>query len=115
MDFLTGENVAIILFFIGLTGMIRSRRILKTIICLGIMDVSAVLFFLTMFAQTTNVVPIAVDGKNAADPLPQALMITAIVIGLAVTAVALVMFINLYHRYGTSNWESLRKMRMEKL
>ncbi len=115
MDFLKGEHVAIVLFFIGLTGMIRSRRILKTIVCLGIMDVSAVLFYLTMFAQTTNVVPIGVEGENAADPLPQALMITAIVIGLAVTAVALVMFINIYHRYGTSNWETLQKMRMENL
>jgi len=39
------------------------------------------------------------------------LMITAIVIGVGVTAVALTMFINLYHKYGTTNWEKAREAR----
>ncbi len=115
MDFLTGENVAIILFFIGLIGIMRSRRMLKTIISIGIMDVSVVVFFLTMFSETDSKPPIGVTEGNIADPLPQALMITAIVIGVAVTAISLVMFINLYHRYGTSDWEKARKIRTEKL
>ena len=44
--------------------------------------------------------PIGESAAPAADPVPQALMITAIVIGAAVTAVGLMMFIALYHRYG---------------
>lgn len=48
-----------------------------------------------------------------ADAVPQALMITAIVIGVAVTAVALMMFIALYHRYGTTNWKTAHNIRKE--
>ncbi len=115
MHLLTGENVSIILFFIGLAGIFSSRRILKTIISIGIMEVSAVMFFLTMYATPQDTVPIGVTEGAIADPLPQALMITAIVIGVAVTAIALCMFINLYHLYGTSDWEAIHKKRMEQL
>ncbi len=113
MVFLTGENTAIILFFLGIAGIVSSRRMMKTIISIGIMEVSAVLFFLTMFSSTDLVAPIGVT-ENAADPLPQALMITAIVIGVAVTAISLVMFINLYHKYGTSDWEKAKQIRVER-
>ncbi len=116
MDFLTGENVSIMLFFIGIAGIFSSRRILKSIVCIGITEVSVVMFYLTMFADTDDIAPIATNTtQNVADPLPQALMITAIVIGVGITAIALVMFINLYHMYGTSDWEQLRKKRMEQL
>ncbi len=113
MDFLTGENVSIILFFIGIAGIFSSRRILKTIISIGIMEVAAVTFHLTMFANTEDIAPIGTAAANAADPLPQALMITAIVIGVAVTAISLCMFINLYHLYGNSDWKAIHKKRME--
>ncbi len=115
MDILTGENVGIMLFFIGVAGVFSSRRMLKSIACIGVMEVGAITFYITMFASTDDVAPINITEGNVADPLPQALMITAIVIGVAVTAIALVMFINLYHSYGTSDWEQLRKKRMEQL
>lgn len=38
-------------------------------------------------------------------------MITAIVIGVAVTAAALMMFSALYHRYGSTNWRTVFKIR----
>lgn len=49
-----------------------------------------------------------------ADPLPQALVITAIVVGISVTAIALVMFISMYHTYGTTNWNKAKKMLNER-
>ncbi len=113
MDYLTGENVAIILFFIGIAGIFSSRRVLKSIISIGIMEVAAVVFYLTMFADIEDTVPIDTVSKAVSDPLPQALMITAIVIGVAVTAIALCMFINLYHLYGNSDWEAIHKKRMD--
>jgi len=54
------------------------------------------------------------DVAVAADPLPQALVITAIVVGISVTAVALIMFIAMYHKYGTTNWLKAMKHRMER-
>ncbi len=117
MDFLTGENVAVVLFFMGIAGIFSSRRMLKSIVCIGITEVAAVMFYLTMFANIEDVAPIAATSaqNNVADPLPQALMITAIVIGVGITAIALVMFTNIYHIYGTSDLEQMRKKRMEQL
>ncbi len=113
MGFINGENVSIVLFFIGLAGIFCNKRIFKTIVSIGIMEVAVVTFFLTIFATTEDATPIGVSGGAVADPLPQALMITAIVIGVAVTATALVMFINLYHLYGTSDWETIHKKRTD--
>ncbi len=113
MEILTGENVSIALFFIGIAGIFSSRRILKTVVCIGIMEVAAITFFLTMFASPKADAPIGTASATVADPLPQALMITAIVIGVAVTAISLCMFINLYHLYGNSDWTAIHKKRMD--
>jgi len=45
--------------------------------------------------------------------LPQALMITDIVIGMGVTAASLTMFIHMYHRYGSTNWLKVKRKRMK--
>ncbi len=115
MQILRAENIAVILFFVGIAGIFSSRRMLKTIVSIGIMQVAAITFYLTMFASPNSTAPIDTQSTNVADPLPQALMITAIVIGVAVTAIILVMFINLYHRYGNSDWVNISKKRMEHL
>ena len=108
MDFINGENIGLVLFLTGLYGVIARRNIIKTIISLGIMDVAAILFFISINYRAESVPPIGtgeeLSGVVAADPLPQAVMITAIVIGIVVTAVCLTMFNNLYHTYGTTNW-----------
>lgn len=105
-----GEIGAIIIFFIGVYGVIARRNITKTVISLGIMEAAIILFFVATGGKGSTAAPIS-GGMTGADAVPQALMITAIVIGIAVTAVALTMFIYLYHKYGTTNWEKARKMR----
>ncbi len=115
MQILTAHNVSVILFFIGIAGIFSSRRMLKTIVSIGIMQVAAITFYLTTFATPNSSAPINTASAAVADPLPQALMITAIVIGVGVTAIILVMFINLYHRYGNSDWVNISKKRMEQL
>jgi multicomponent Na+:H+ antiporter subunit C len=98
------EIVALLLFMIALLGLLIKRNIIKSILCLAIIDLSVVLFFLGINAEKNQVPPIG-TVKNAADPVAQAIMITAIVIGIAVTSVSLMMFIALYHRYGTADWK----------
>jgi len=112
MSFLTGENFAILLFFIGIYGLLARRNIIKTVISLTIVQSALVLFFLTINYEKTHMPPIgAVQITTSADPVPQALMITAIIIGISITAVSLTMFINLYHHYGTTNWQKVIKKR----
>lgn len=112
-NFSMGEIAAIIIFFIGVYGVIARRNIVKTVISIGIIQ-SAIILFIVSPSETITRSPIVmdtVDSAAIADPIPQALMITDIVIGVVVTAVALTMFINLYHKYGTTNWMKARNSR----
>ncbi len=112
--YFNGETVSIVLFLIGIYGIIGRKNIVKTIISIGIMETAAILFFVTINYVDGNTAPIGAQAiVKGVDPLPQALMITAIVIGITITAISLIMFINLYHKYGSTNWEKVIKKRME--
>ena len=79
-----------ILFLIGLYGVLTRKNIIKIIIGLCIMEYSLNLLFIMIGYIDGGVAPI-VDLSSAqavkyVDPLPQALVLTAIVIGLATTA-----------------------------
>ncbi|HAS74174.1 MAG TPA: sodium:proton antiporter [Clostridiales bacterium UBA8960] len=114
--FITGENVSIVLFFIGVYGLCARRNILKTIISMSIMQAAAILYFLSISHHPLNRAPIGNDLSTyefVADPIPQALMITAVVIGVSITAVCLTMFVTMYHKYGTTNWNKVKKKRGE--
>ena len=117
MSILNGETISIGLFFIGIYGLLARRNIIKTVIALGIIQSAIVLFFLTINYEEGRIPPLgdAANMSTAVDPVPQALMITAIVIGVAVTAVSLTMFISLYHHYGTTNWLKVINKRREDL
>ncbi len=113
MDFNIVEITGILLFLIGFYGLIARRNIIKTILSLGIMDIGIITFFLGIRYQMGMEPPIGEDTTQSltADPIPQALMITAIIIGVAVTAVTLIMFSALYHRYGSTNWKKVHEIR----
>ncbi len=100
MNWFNSTSVSLIIFFIGLYGLVAKRNIVKSIISISIMQTGIILFII----QT-----------NHGDPLSEALMITAIVIGTAVTAFSLLLFIHLYHIYGTTNWFKLLKKRKDSL
>lgn len=112
-NFSFGEIAAIIIFFIGIYGVIARRNILKTVICIGIMETAIILYFVSskVVYEKAPIIADTISSAYIADPIPQALMITTIVIGVGVTAIALTMFINLYHRFGTTNWEKAKKLR----
>lgn len=115
-DAINAENISIILFFIGVYGLCARRNILKSIISLSLMQAAIILFFVSINHSTDTTVPIGSELASmpaVADPLPQALMITAVVVGVSVTALSLTMFITLYHKYGTTNWGKVHKKREE--
>ncbi|WP_027108441.1 sodium:proton antiporter [Lacticigenium naphthae] len=109
MDFISGETVGIILFFIGLFGLMTKKNILKTIMSISILQSGIYLFFIADDLPNNSIPPIGETlEKPVADPVPQALMITAIVIGLGITAIGLTMFIHYKKRYGISFWSRNR-------
>lgn len=113
-EIINGENISILLFFIGIYGVCARRNIFKTIMGLSIMQAGLILFFLSINSSAEAVPPIGQNimmAISVSDPVPQALMITAVVVGISTTAVSLTMFISLYHKYGTTNWNKVKKKR----
>ncbi|MFO8068549.1 MAG: cation:proton antiporter subunit C [Alkalibacterium sp.] len=109
MDFLTGEIVGILLFFIGLFGLMTKKTIIKTIMSMSIMESGIYLFYITINYTTGSVPPIGQAQKAAfADPVPSTLMITAIVIGIGVTAISLTMFMHYKQKHGITHWSRNR-------
>lgn len=110
---INGESISILLFFVGVYGLIARRNIIKSIMSISIMQVAIILYFITANIAPGSVPPIGdlAQTLEVADPLPQALMITDIVIGIGVTAASLTMFIHLYHRFGSTNWQKIMKKR----
>ncbi|MBF4694144.1 sodium:proton antiporter [Fusibacter ferrireducens] len=112
LDLINGENVSLALFMIGIYALASRRNIVKTIIALSIIQAAIILFFLSINNSEGRVPPIGHQlSVPVADPIPQALMITAIVVGISVTAVSLTMFISLYHKYGSTNWNKVKNKR----
>jgi multicomponent Na+:H+ antiporter subunit C len=102
------------IFFIGLYGAMSQRNIIKTIMSVGIMDIGAITFFMMANFPADAKPPISSTPiGQMADPIPQALMITAIVIGVSVIAMCLAMYMRVAYRYGTADWNILIR-RLEK-
>jgi multicomponent Na+:H+ antiporter subunit C len=74
------------------------------VIALNIMNSAVIMFFLYEGEGPTDgkSAPILVQGiREIVDPLPQALMLTAIVVGVCITALALTLVYLMYQRYHT--------------
>lgn len=112
LDYINGENTSLALFAIGVYALSSRRNIVKTIMGLSITQSAIILFFLSINNPIDAIPPIGTNlSGSVADPIPQALMITAIVVGISVTAVSLTMFISLYHKYGSTNWNKVKNKR----
>jgi len=103
-----------VLFCIGLYCVLRKRNIIKIIIGLGIIDYAINLFFVLVGYKMHGRAPILAKDQqilNIVDPLPQALVLTAIVIGLAVMALIVSIAIRIYEKYGTFDITKIRRLR----
>lgn len=93
-----------ILFLVGLFGVLTSRNIIKIVIGLSFMEFSIYLFLILIGYVDNADAPIireSVAQTNFVDPLPQAMVLTAIVIGLATKAMLLAVAIRIYRKYNT--------------
>ena len=90
------------IFLVGLWGVISVANLIKKVVALSIMNSAIILFFVYFGSLSGNTAPILTEIEGTpVDPLPQALMLTAIVVGICVVALALVLVYRLYQRYGT--------------
>lgn len=105
---------AISLILIGLYAVLVKKNLLKMLVGLSIMETGVNLLLISVGYVSGRSAPILSEGigpNQAVDPIPQALVLTAIVIGVATTAMALSAAIILYEKYGTLNVEEIRRLR----
>lgn len=112
LDFINGQTVGILVFFIGLYGLMTKKNIVKTIMSMSVMEAGIYLFYISINFADGSVPPIGqeqVRESITADPVPQALMITAIVIGIGVTAIGLTMFMHYKQKHGITHWSRINR------
>lgn len=100
----------VILFLIGFWGLIAKKHLIKKIFSLTILNSSVVILFILEGSRIGINAPILKDGlQNIVDPVPQALMLTAIVIGVCITALALALSFRLYRHTNSFDIDVIRK------
>ncbi|MHA6261238.1 Na(+)/H(+) antiporter subunit C [Sporosarcina sp. CAU 1771] len=102
-------SIVIGILFMAAVYLILSKSLLKIIIGTGLLSHGAHLLILTMGGLGGISPPVVAEGvTDYADPLPQALILTAIVISFGVTAVLLVISYRMYAENQTDNMNLLR-------
>ncbi len=101
-----------LLLAIGLYGMIGKRSLLKKLIGLNIFQSSIILFFVASGLKHGASVPILQHehhpiAQDYLNPLPHVLMLTAIVVSVAVTGVALSFLVKIHHEFKNEDEESI--------
>ena len=107
-------SLCFMLFLVGLYGVITRRNLVKIAISLSIMEFSIFLLLALVGYIEGGVAPIVDPSdpvKLYVDPLPQAMVLTAIVIGLATTAMLMTVIIRIYRKYGTFDIREIKNLR----
>ena len=107
------EIAPVILFFLSLFGIFSTSNVIKSIVFIMLMQTAVIMFWLGIGHGLRP--PIFVYDHlleytdDMSDPLPQALMLTAIIIGIAVTAINITMLNTLFRKHKTVSWKALEE------
>ena len=105
---LNGISIGIVIVLVGIYGILTKRNIIKMVMSLYIMNSGVILLFVSIGYIVGGQAAIFEDSKKLmVDPLPQAVMLTTLVIGLGITALALALAIKIYDDYKTLNTKKL--------
>jgi multicomponent Na+:H+ antiporter subunit C len=95
---------------IGFYAMIGKRNLVKKLLGMNIFQTAIILFFVSTGVKRGGGIPIldkyevlkhGIDPATVVNPLPHVLMLTAIVVSVSVTGVALAILQRIYREYGT--------------
>ena len=106
------------LVLIGLYAMLFKRNLIKIAIGLTILESGVNLFLITLGYRKEGVAPIYTNLPSGIDvpdkmvlPVPKALTLTSIVIGVAVLALVLSITMMIYRHYGTLDSRKVRRLK----
>ena len=121
IEFIIGNfNIVtyVILMMIGFYAMIGKTNLVKKLVGMNIFQWSIILFIVSLGAKRDATIPIVMgdhdpggasvlEAAQYVNPLPHVLMLTAIVVGVATTGVALALLLRIHSRYGTLEEDEL--------
>ena len=102
-------GLCLIFFGLGLYCVLRKRNIIKIIIGVVITQYAVSLFFVLMSYRDMSNVPN--HAEVPVDPIPQAVVMTSIVVGLALVVVLIALAMRIYEKYGTFDITQIKDLR----
>ncbi len=97
------------LMMIGLYIVIAQGNLVKKIVGLNIFQTSVFIFYISLSKVDGGTAPILVDGISLySNPLPHVLILTAIVVSLATTALGLALVVRIKEAYGSIEEEEIQ-------
>jgi len=117
---LVNHVAAAVVFCLGLYAVLTHRNLIKMVMGLSLMEASTYLFMISLAYRDKSTAPIFLSPPknperlahgNVADPVLQNFCLTAIVIGVAVTAVFLSVVVRIAQHYRTLDADRVRGMR----
>ena len=114
--------IVILLMIIGLYIVVARDNLVKKVMGLNIFQVSVIMFYVAMGKVQGGTAPIFpldtvsgeyVKGMAYSNPLPHVLMLTAIVVGIATTALALAIVVRIKEEYGTVEEDEIAEIDRE--
>ncbi|GAB4357383.1 MAG: cation:proton antiporter subunit C [Gammaproteobacteria bacterium] len=104
--------VVIVLMMAGFYVVIASGNLIKKIVGLNVFQTSVFILYISMGKVSGGTAPIVVEGTETvsyANPLPHVLILTAIVVGVATTALGLALVVRIKEAYGSIEEEEIHR------
>jgi len=101
-------------FVVGLIGVIASRNLVRTVLCMTVVQSSSYVFLLAIGYRTGGKAPIVADIPSTSklvDPVVQVLVLTDIVIEATITALLLALVVQAHKRFHSVDPDDLRPLR----
>jgi multicomponent Na+:H+ antiporter subunit C len=102
--------IVVVLMMIGFYIVIAHGNLIKKLVGLTIFQTSVFIFYISMAKVNGGTAPIVGDGIEIySNPLPHVLILTAIVVGIATTALGLALTVRIKEAYGSIEEEEIQK------
>ena len=101
--------IVVVLMMVGFYIVIAHGNLIKKIVGLTIFQTSVFIFYISMAKVDGGTAPILAEGiKQFSNPLPHVLILTAIVVGIATTALGLALAVRIKEAYGSIEEEEIQ-------
>lgn len=102
-----------VLLMIGMYAVMSRPNLIKKLLGMAIFQSAVFLLYITMDKVEGGTAPILQEGVTDAvysNPLPQVLILTAIVVGIATLALGLAIVVRIHEEYGTIEEDEIRRL-----